>query len=105
MAARQVSAYDLRTDITLRQIHRHAPPTVLPLGVGEKAVQDFGIQVALALKIAVEPAVGEASVSHDLCDRNIFKTTPVEKPAGTVDDQALGFDAVAGGVGHGDFRF
>jgi hypothetical protein len=47
--------------------------------VGEKIAQDFRIEVTLAAEIAVEAAMGEACSSHDLGDRNIFKTAAIEQ--------------------------
>jgi hypothetical protein len=56
----------------------HAFPAVFPIRIGEQAPKNFGIQIALAVEIGIESAVGEACTCHDLGKRDLLKSIPVE---------------------------
>jgi hypothetical protein len=56
----------------------YAFPAVFPFGVGEEASEYFGIKVALAIKIAVETAMCQASSGHDLLDRDALEAIAIE---------------------------
>src|ERR1700733_12053171 len=78
----------------------HAFPTVLPLRIGEKAIQNFGIQIALTLEIGVKAAVRQPDTGHDLSDGHIFESIAIEQTTCAGDDSLLGFKAMAGGIWH-----
>jgi hypothetical protein len=44
----------------------HALPATLPIRVGEETSQNLGIEIALAIEIAIESAVRETGGCHDL---------------------------------------
>ena len=58
MLAGEIGADDLRADVAGGEVHFHAFPTAFPIGVGEEAREDLGVEIALALEIAVEAAMG-----------------------------------------------
>jgi hypothetical protein len=60
------------------QVHLHAFPATLPFGIREEATQYFHIEIALALKVAVKPSMGQARACHDLLERHSVKSMPVE---------------------------
>jgi hypothetical protein len=76
----------------------HALPATLPFRVSEEAAQHFRIQIALALEIAIESAMGETCAGHDLVDRDILEAVPVEQAARAVDDFLSYFGAVTRGI-------
>ena len=78
----------------------HAFPAVLPLRVGEEAIQYLGVEIALAFEIRIEAAVRESRACHDLCDRNGFKAVAIEQPSCAVDDLFLCFSAMSSGIWH-----
>jgi hypothetical protein len=56
----------------------YAFPAVFPFGVGEEASEYLGIKVALAIKIAVETTMCQASPGHDLLDRDALEAIAIE---------------------------
>jgi hypothetical protein len=53
-------------------------PAACPLRIGKEAPQYLSIQIALALKIGIEPAVRQARTRHDLIERDILKSMAIE---------------------------
>jgi hypothetical protein len=51
---------------------------ILPVGVGEKASQDFGIDIAFAFEITVESAVRQVGTFHNLANGDIVEPIAVE---------------------------
>jgi hypothetical protein len=78
----------------------HTFPATLPFRIGQEAAQHFGVQITLALEVAVESPVSETSPSHDLADRDTVKAVPVEQPARTLDDGFSYFRTMCGRVRH-----
>src|SRR5215469_10324959 len=74
----QIGAHNLRPNICRRKIYVHTLPAVLPLRVGKEAPQHLSIEIALALEIAIESTVRQPRSSHDLAQRNTFKTISIE---------------------------
>src|SRR6202049_862525 len=66
MLSRQIRADNLRANVGGRQIHFHALPAAFPVGIGEKTSQNFRVQIAFTVEIAVEAAVRESRAGHDL---------------------------------------
>jgi hypothetical protein len=100
MLAREIGADDLRADVAGREVHFHAFPAAFPIRVGEKAVENLGVKVALAVEIAVKTAVSEAGAGHDLVDGDTFKAMAIEKFAGALDDVFLDGRPMGNGVRH-----
>jgi hypothetical protein len=100
MLARQISTNDLRAHVGGGEIDLHSFPATFPLGIGEEAAEDRGVEVALAFEIAVEGAVGEARAGHDLADGDAFEAVSIEQAARARDDFSLYCGGVSGGVGH-----
>ena len=46
--------------------------------IGKEAPLHLSIQIALALKIGIEPAVRQARTRHDLIERDILKSMAIE---------------------------
>src|SRR6266576_6764899 len=78
----------------------HSFPAAFPFRVSEEAPQHLGIQIALALEIAIESAVRQARAGHDLLERNALRAIPVKQLACTVDDVLLDCRAVTSRIGH-----
>src|ERR1700694_1154044 len=76
-------------------------PAAFPLRVSEEAAKDLGVEIAFAIEIAVEAAVGEARAGHDLIERHTLKAMAIEELAGAVNDVFLDCRAVTSGVRHG----
>jgi hypothetical protein len=53
-------------------------PAILPVGVGEKASQDFGIEIAFAFEITVESAVRQVGDFYNLANGDIVEAKAVE---------------------------
>ena len=100
MLAGEIGADDLRADVAGREVHFHAFPAAFPIRVGEKAVENLGVKVALAVEIAVKTAVSEAGAGHDLVDGDTFKAMAIEKFAGALDDVFLDGRPMGNGVRH-----
>jgi hypothetical protein len=98
--AGEIGTDDLRAGVGRREIDVHAFPAIFPFGVGEEATEDFGVEIAFTMEIAVEAAVGEAGSGHNLSDRDILKTVAIEELAGAFDDILFHRRAVASWVGH-----
>lgn len=64
-------------------------PAAFPLRIGKEAPQYLSIQIALALKVGIEPAVRQARTGHDLFERDILKSMAIELPACAVNDAFL----------------
>src|SRR5260370_39420309 len=67
----------------------HIFPAVFPVRVGEEARQYFGIEVALAIEVAIKPAVRQAGSGHDLMESNSLKSIAVEELASAINDYSL----------------
>src|SRR5260370_41579632 len=81
----------------------HIFPAVFPVRVGKEARQYFGIEVALAIEVAIKPAVRQAGSGHDLMERNSLKSIAVEKLASAINDYSLYGGAVTNWVRQTDF--
>jgi hypothetical protein len=55
------------------------------LGVGKKTAQHFAVQIALALKVAIEAAMSQAHSGHNLLQGNIIETVAIEESTSTFD--------------------
>jgi hypothetical protein len=95
----QIGPDDLRAGVHGGQVDMYALPAVIPFRVGEEALQHFGVEIALARKVFVETAMGEAGAAHDLLDRYAIESEAVEQLSGALDDSGPGFRAVIRGVG------
>ena len=105
MPVGEIGADDLRANVAGRKIHLHALPATFPVGVGEEAGEDFGVEIALAMEITIEAAVREAGASHDLLDGDTLKAMAIEKFASAVDDGLLDGRAVSKRVRHAGSLF
>ena len=56
MLAGEIGADDLGANVAGREVHFDAFPTTFPIGVGEEAGEDLGVEIALAPEIAIEAA-------------------------------------------------
>src|SRR5712691_7023658 len=101
MLAREIGTDDLRADVAGREIHFHAFPATLPFGIGEKAVEHLGIEIAFAIEIAVEAAVGQARAGHNLVDGDTLKAVAIEELARAFNDGFLDYRAMARRIRHG----
>src|SRR5580693_7954024 len=104
MLAREIGAYDLRANIAGGHIDMHTLPAVFPVRIGEEALQHFGVKLALAFKIAVETAAGQASIGHNSIHGDIVESELVEELARASHDLFPNFIAVTGWVRHSSFR-
>ena len=101
MLAGEIGADDLGANVAGGEVHFHAFPTTLPVRVGEEAGEDLDVEIALASKIAVEAAVGQAGAGHDLLDGDTLEAVAIEEFARAVNDGFLDGRAVGNGVRHG----
>jgi len=53
-------------------------PAIFPVGVGEEASQDFGIEIAFAFEITVESAVRQVGAFHNLANRDVVEAIAVK---------------------------
>src|SRR5580692_10826755 len=82
---------------------RFAVAPVRVTSVGKEASQHLGIEVALALEVAIEAPAGQSGAFHDLVERDFFKAVAVKETACAGDDLFLHFCAVTDGIRHGSF--
>jgi hypothetical protein len=82
------------------EVNFHAFPAALPIRIGEEAAENFGVEIGLALEIAVKAAVRQARASHDLAYGDIIKAAAIEKPSGVLNNLAFYFSAMTGGIRH-----
>jgi len=59
--AGEIGADDLGANVGGGEIDVDAFPAIFPIGVGEEAAEDFGVEIAFAFEIGIEAAVGEAA--------------------------------------------
>ena len=69
------------------------------IGIKE-AAQNFAIQIAFAFEVAVKSAVRQARTGHDLRDRDVIESVPVEQPAGALNNFPFDLLAVTSGIRH-----
>jgi len=97
---REVSANDLRPDLSGRQIDVHAVPRVVPAPVGKKTRQYLDVEIALAREVTVESPASQAGGRHDLVDGHLFESATVEQLASRLNDLLSNRVAMAVWVGH-----
>src|SRR5258708_32705979 len=104
MLARQVGADDLRTGIGRGQIDPNPFPSTLPIRIGKEAAQHLGIEIALAVEVAVESAAGQPRVGHDGIDRDAFESASIEQAARALHDSLANALAMAGWIRRSEER-
>src|SRR5258708_31411978 len=100
MLAGEIGSDDVGGNVAGREIHFHAFPATLPFGVGEKTAEHLGIEIALAIEIAVEAAVGQSRAGHDLVDGDTLKAVAIEELARAFNDGFLDYRAMARRIRH-----
>src|SRR5260370_17869475 len=105
MLAREIGTDDLRADVAGGEIHFHAFPATLPFRVGEEAIQHFGVEIALAIEITVETAMGQSRSGHNLLDGDTLKAVAIEELARAFNDGFLDYRAMTRRVRHGGSLF
>src|SRR5258707_15379323 len=100
MLARQVGPNDLRAGIGRGEIDANSFPAAFPIRIGEEASQYLGVEIALAVEVAVESAAGQPRVGHDGIDRDTFESLSIEQAAGAFDDSPANPLAMTGWIGH-----
>src|SRR3989442_1028098 len=66
--AGKMSADALGTEVGGGEVPFHPPPPPFPMRINEETVKDFGVEIALAIEIAVKAPGVEARARHDLLD-------------------------------------
>src|SRR6266496_3568710 len=78
----------------------HPLPGIIPTWIGEETSQDLGVQIALAGKINVERTSRKIGSCHDLVDRNIVESKPIEQVSSTPNNPPSSLLAMTGWVRH-----
>src|SRR5262249_17450203 len=76
--AREVCVNDLSSCVDRREVDVHPRPAS-GRGLPQRVHDRFGVEVALCLKVAIEPPSREPGMSHDVLYRDLAESVAVKK--------------------------